>query len=1074
MPGEISKTAKSEALTAIPHSPCLLPYAIDHRSYNDSGRIAISYPKPGTGEYVDVPWAQFGAAVDAAAWNFDAKIGARRSSEDPDKVVAILARSDAAYMITIYALHKCGLVPLLISTRNSRAAIVNLLKLTNSVALLSDSYNRKEAEASAAEAGAIPVHDLAPLPATVSVQDRKPFPFTLKWEDECDRRALILHTSGSTGLPKPVAWNTRFFWHQGYYPPKFVTKYNNSSVLATLPLFHGSGAALTRASLLWLGWKVTFPDPSKPVTASAIIDLCQSSAVSGPDIVIGAPSVIEEIPTLPGGMDVLRGRKFWFFVGAPVPPHFGDFLVKEGIHFLSMLGSTEIGQMNVLEPDGREPQDWQYHEIRPDLDIVLEPRGSTPDGGPFELIILAKDGWKPGTINVNINGVEGYSTSDLYQRHPTHPRLLKHCGRADDVIVLSNGEKTLSRAIEVPIEADPRVSAAIVFGTGRTQNGVLVAPASDYVFDPSDESKLAEFRNAIWPSVEMANRTSPQHSQIWKEMILVTTPRKELPRTDKGSVKRKAAIDLYAKEIDELYLAVESLSSSNKPPLPEPAEESTLVPFFRAIVEEAMGKPVGSDDDVFEQGMDSLKAIFVRNSLLSACRRSEKKEIQALASKVPQNFVFLYSSPKAMATAMATLVQSGFLADSGMETAEQHAQIINDTVAKYTSDLPTQKGSNVPADDDEVVILTGSTGSLGTFILHSLLLNARVKKVFAFNRSGSSPSMQRQQRSYKERGLDVSVLENAAAFGKLVFHDVQVNQRKFGLADDVFIAIHSSVTLVIHNAWALNFNWSLATFEPVHLKGLRNFVDFALTSPRDRAPRIAFTSSIASAGAYTKGPVPEESVDDPSMCLPQGYARSKYVGERILAIAREKTGLPTISFRIGQISGDSRRGIWNETDNVPALVRGCQELAAIPTDWPPVVAWTPVDSVAQTVVDVCLDPKGRVGMFHIANPKPTPWSEFVPVLQANLKTQDGRKLVLVKMREWLDRLNDGQQSAESNPAVKLIAFFENNLAGRGIRCRLDLQKTVEVSKTLREVPAVDHRMFETYLNYWKSISFLRA
>ncbi|TFK52659.1 NAD(P)-binding protein [Heliocybe sulcata] len=775
-------------------------------------------------------------------------------------------------------------------------------------------------------------------------------------------------------------------------------------------------------------------------------------------------------------MDVLRGRKFWFFVGAPVPPHFGGFLVKEGIHFLSMLGSTEIGQMNVLEPDGRLPEDWQYHEIRPDLDIVLEPRGSTPDGGPFELIILAKDGWRPGTINVNINGVEGYSTSDLYQKHATHPRLFKHSGRADDVVVLSNGEKTLSRAIEVPIEADPRVSAVIVFGTGRTQNGILVAPSSDHVFDPSDETKLAEFRNAIWPSVEKANKTSPQHSQIWKEMILVTTPGKDLPRTDKGSVKRKAAIDLYAKEIDELYLAVESLSSSNKPSLPEPADEDSLGTFFHAIVEEAMGKPIGLEDDVFEQGMDSLKAIFVRNSLLSACRSSEKPEVQELASKVPQNFVFLYSSPKAMATAMASLVQSGFLADSGMETAEQHAQILNDMISKYTSDLPTQKRTVAPADlnEDDVVILTGSTGSLGTFILHTLLLNPRVKQVFAFNRAGSSPSLQRQRRSYKERRLDEAVLDVAASSGKVVFHDIQVNQPEFGLPHDVFAAIHSSVTLIIHNAWALNFNWSLATFEPVHLKGLRNFVDFALTSPRNSPPRIAFTSSIASAGAHTTGPVPEESLDDPSICLPQGYARSKYVGERILAIASQKTGVPTMSFRIGQISGDSKAGIWNVTDNVPALVRACQELGAVPVDWLPVVAWIPVDGVARTVVDVCTDRGRRAGMFHVANPKPTPWSELIPVLQSSLKTQDGKDLQLIKMREWVDRLNDGSQSAESNPAVKLIAFFENNLAGKGIRCRLDLKKTMEVSETLREVTPIDKKAFEMYLNYWKSVSYLRG
>ncbi|KDQ50557.1 hypothetical protein JAAARDRAFT_141882 [Jaapia argillacea MUCL 33604] len=979
-------------------------------------------------------------------------------------------------MITIYALHKCGVVPLLISTRNSRAAIVNLLKLTNAVAVLSDSYNKAEADASAVEAGGLPVFDLAPLPGTVEVKDRKPFPFHLRWDDECDRTALILHTSGSTGLPKPVGWNTRFIWHQGYYPEKFVAKYNGSSVLATLPLFHGSGAALTRASLLWLGWKVVFPDSSKPVTASSIISIC-SAPTPSPDLVIGAPSVIEEIPSLDGGLEVLKARKFWFFVGAPVPPHFGDYLVKEQIHFLSMLGATEVGQMNVLEPDGRQPHDWQYHEIRPDLDIILEPRGSTPDGGPFELIILSKDGWKPGSINIKINDVEGYSTSDLYQKHATHPRLFKHCGRADDVIVLSNGEKTLSRAIEIPIDAHPRVSAAIVFGTGRTQNGVLVAPAPEFEFDPLDEEKLVEFRNAIYPAVEEANKNSPQHSQIWKEMILVTSPDKPLPRTDKGSVKRKAAIEMYAVEIDEIYLAVESLASANKSGLPPTVDTASLTPFFQTLIEEAMGRPLEPTDDVFEKGMDSLKAIFVRNSLLSALRRNEDEKTRELAAKVPQNFVFLFSSAVAMAEAVASLIESGSLKDSGMETEEQHKEVIEKTIEKYTKNFPVHKPSQAVVEKGgEVVILTGSTGSLGTFVLHSLLRDSGVAKVYAFNRQGSSPSINRQRRSYKERQLDASVLDAAAQSGRLEFHDVEVNKPNFGLTDDAFQAIHSSTTLIIHNAWALNFNWSLATFEPVHIKGLRNFIDFALTSPRATPPRLAFTSSIASAGAYTSGPVPEDSITDASVCLAQGYARSKFVGERMLAIASQQTNLRTLSFRIGQISGDSEHGIWNVTDNVPVLVRGCQELGAVPVDWAPVVAWAPVDSVARTVVDVCLDEERGAGTFHIANPKPTPWKDLAPYLLKNLVTKDGQPLQFVSMKQWLGMLKEraeSEESAESNPAVKLIAFFENNLAGKGIRCRLDLTKTREISEALREVGAVDEKVFGLYVNYWKEVGFLR-
>ena len=965
----------------------------------------------------------------------------------------------------MYALHKCGIVPLLISPRNSREAIVNLLRLTNSVALITDSFNKAEAEASAAEIGSLPVYDIAPFP-TPGMPASEPFPFDLEWKEECYKPLIILHTSGSTGLPKPVTWSSHFALRQGFYPEDFIAKYAGTSVLATLPLFHGSGAALTRSSLLWLGWKIIFPDSSKPVTATALVDFCKTPYA--PDIIIGAPSVIEEVAAIEGGVDVMRGRRFWFFVGAPVPPHFGDFLVKEKIHFLTMLGATEVGQMNVLEPADRAPEDWQYHQLRPDLDIVLEPRGSEPGSGPFELIILAKDGWKPGSINVNINGTDGYSTSDLYQKHPTHPRLFKHCGRADDVIVLANGEKTLSRPIEVPIEAHPRVSAAVVFGTGRTQNGVLVEPAAGFAFDPSDETSLSAFRNEIWSAVTKANDSSPSHSQIWKEMILVTSPDKPLPRTDKGSVRRKPALQLYNGEIDELYLAVESFTSKRS--LPTTLDTENLVPFFQSLAVEALNKPVGVDDDVFALGMDSLKAIFIRNSLLSSLRADERTV--TLVSEVPQNFVFLFTTPHTMASAAANLFETGSVVAEDDESA--HANVINDMVQKYTASFPVHTPGplvNGHAGEGEVVILTGSTGSLGSFILYSLIHDKRVNKVFCFNRRGTLPTLERQRNSFAERKLDTSLL----ASDRIVFYDVEINAPSFGLAEEVFKGIHNAATLIIHNAWALNFNWQLNTFESVHIVGLRNIIDFALTSPRPAPPRVTFTSSIASAGAYTAGPVPEKPIDDPSVCLTQGYARSKFVGERILAIAAEKTGLQISSFRIGQISGDTKHGIWNATDHVPVLLRGCQELGAIPRDWLPVVSWTSVDDVAQTIVDVVLDRERGTGTFHVSNPKPTPWIELMPAVRSMLETKkNGKPLEVISMKEFVEQLKNSDQSAEDNPAIKLIAFFETNMAGKGIRCSLAIDKTKTVSPSLAHVKPVDESAMRLFVDYWKGIGFLKS
>ncbi|TFK33600.1 hypothetical protein BDQ12DRAFT_614995 [Crucibulum laeve] len=979
-------------------------------------------------------------------------------------------------MVTIYALQKCGITPLLLSIRNSHAAIVNLLRVTNSVAILADSYYTDTAQAASAEFGSIPVYNLAPLPGPIT-EPPKPFPFSLKYADECDNPIVILHTSGSTGLPKPVAWSSRFFWNQTYYPDSYVAKYFGSSILSVLPLFHGSGVGLVRSALVWLGWRVILPDSSRPVTASAVIELCNTPGLS-PDIVYGPPSVIEEIPTLPGGWDAMRGRRNWVFVGAAISPHFGDLLVEKGIHFTPGLGSTEIGQIGLHEPEGQAPEDWNYHEIRPDLNYVLESRGLTPESGPFELIVLAKDGWAPGIINVQFDGIGGYATSDLYEKHPVNPHWLKHCGRLDDVIVLSNGEKTLSRAIEIPIEADPRVQCAIVFGTGRVQNGVLIVPSSQYTFDPSDSEKLTEYRDAIWPSVEIANSTSPMHSRIWKEMLLITSPHKELPRTDKGSIKRKPALELYQAEIDELYKAADSQSLSNRGPLPPTLDVANLVFFFQGLIEECMGRRLSPDEDVFDNGMGSLKAIFIRNSLLTAFKREPR--LTGLVAKIPQNFVYTHSSATAMAEAIYRLTSQSTseLVTVGQETPEEHASMITSMVEKYTAIFAEHvpRVAEATENDGEVVILTGSTGSLGTYILDSLVSDSSVSKIYAFNRKGSSLTEHRQMRSYAQRELDSLRLLEAVATGRVVYHDVELQKPNLGLPWEAYDEISSSATLIIHNAWALNFNWTLDTYETVHVKGVRNLVNFALLSPRAEPPRIVFTSSIATVGGYSSGPALEVPIEDPAVCMPHGYARSKFVAERILSIASEKTPLQTTSFRLGQIAGDSVHGVWNETDSIPVLLKGSQKLGALPTDWLSEIAWTPADVVAQAIIDVSLHKTAERGtsIFHINNPRPTSWSDLVPFVQSSLATRDGSPLELITMAEWVDRLKATTQSAEENPAIKLIEFFENSLRGNGVRCTLDLQKIKEASPTLRNARPIDEQIFGLFLDYWRKIQFLES
>ena len=87
--------------------------------------------------------------------------------------------------------------------------------------------------------------------------------------------------------------------------------------------------------------------------------------------------------------------------------------------------------------------------------------------------------------------------------------------------------------------------------------------------------------------------------------------------------------------------------------------------------------------------------------------------------------------------------------------------------------------------------------------------------------------------------------------------------------------VRSAATVIIHNAWRLDFNLSLSSFES-NIHGTRNLIDLALTSPQASHVRVLFTSSIAVTIGWPreKGPFPEEPISDPSFSVGQGYGEN--------------------------------------------------------------------------------------------------------------------------------------------------------------------------------------------------------
>lgn len=120
-------------------------------------------------------------------------------------------------------------------------------------------------------------------------------------------------------------------------------------------------------------------------------------------------------------------------------------------------------------------------------------------------------------------------------------------------------------------------------------------------------------------------------------------------------------------------------------------------------------------------------------------------------------------------------------------------------------------------------MLTGSTGSLGTHLLRSLPDDAKTSKIYCLNCSANA--REKQEKGYKRLSLPHDLSSPRVDFIRAEYY-----QSNLGLTGPQYKELTSNVDIIIHNAWKVDFNHSLDSFEPVHIRGIRNFIDWSIST----------------------------------------------------------------------------------------------------------------------------------------------------------------------------------------------------------------------------------------------------
>lgn len=828
------------------------------------------------------------------------------------------------------------------------------------------------------------------------------YPFTKSFSEVQYHPFVALHTSGSTGLPKLIvpshgtmaASDTYQLMASLGHSPTMVEALRGKRVFVGLPPFHAAGLFMLLAMTTYFD-VIPVLGPLVPLTAEIVNQVHIYGDVK---VTTLAPTIVEDIVNTPEYFENLKRLDYVMYGGGPLSKEAGD-LVSQKTAVISLMGSSETMLLPTVI-SGKE--DWQYYAFSPCMGAEFRHHWENL----YEMVIVRKAGFGHSqAIFYTFPDLQEYSMKDVYSKHPGKPGLWLYRGRSDDVIVFSTGEKINPLTMEGVIGIHPDVSSALVVGQGRFQSALLIEAKRPPITLDEQETLLED----IWPAIERANEDCPAHGKILKHLVLFATAEKPMLRAGKGTVQRMSTVELYKEELDTLY-AQQSGSRRPTENLLRLHREESLIRTLQPIVEEEIHTGhFLNEDDLFALGLDSLKVTNLVRHINESLRRVGRNDLRILPRTV-------YSNPTVNQLAHTVMKMTNGNLSLSHEAADSEEEM-RSLLEHYAKDLPLTARTplTLPPDPPKTIILTGSTGTIGSHLLTNILTNPAVAHVHCFTRIHPTPPSGRQRSIHETNGLPAHFPPE-----RVTFLETDLSQPYFGLSRPIYNKLLTTVTHILHNAWEVNFNLSVQSFQYPHIHGVRQVIDFS--SQSKYGAFIFFISTISTAMNYPAshtGPMPESIINEFSLPQAMGYAESKYVAERMLDEAARVSGVSSAVCRVGQVAGPTKgRGVWRTGEWFPSLIKSGVHLGCLPKELGPMerVDWIPINVLAGCIGELVFGQDRKEDIFHPNDSEKATTSISTPVKDSTIK-----ELAPHKENGDPNHLNNGHTAHPSNSATDTTA-----------------------------------------------------
>jgi amino acid adenylation domain-containing protein/thioester reductase-like protein len=317
--------------------------------------------------------------------------------------------------------------------------------------------------------------------------------------------------------------------------------------------------------------------------------------------------------------------------------------------------------------------------------------------------------------------------------------------------------------------------------------------------------------------------------------------------------------------------------------------------------------------------------------------------------------------------------------------------------------IPAPDKKPLKLNDAASILVTGTTGFLGAFLLDELLKSTKDHvKIYCLVRIKSGDQTDAIHRVVKN--LKYYHLWNDNINNRIVPVVGDLTKKYFGLSVAQFNELAQEIDFIFHCASLVNYVYSYSIIKPAAVNGTQEILRLACTSTTKPIHYISTNGIFA--GEDKEAYLENNDIDSYADHLTNGYGQAKWVAEKLVweAVSR---GLPVCLYRPGNIGHHSGTGVTNPSDFQSMIIDACAKVKCVPdkSDW--AFELTPVDLLVKSIVLFASNPSCFGQVFNIVQNDPVP-SKTVFDLLFEMKLVSE----YVSFVEWKSRLYAQAEEAD--------------------------------------------------------------